>query len=67
MKQKIEYDLANKNIEIQNLSSQINNQKDYYDISSMRTGDKIIGVNFVSMGSNDIGHYNLVCKKGIYL
>ena len=22
-----------------------------------------MGVNFVSMGRNDIGHYNLVCKK----
>ena len=29
----------------------------------MRPGDKIMGVNFVSMGSNDIGHYNLVCKN----
>ena len=22
-----------------------------------------MGVNFVSMGTNDIGHYNLVCKN----
>ena len=63
MKQKLENDLANKNIEIQNLLTQINNKKDYYDTSSMIPGDKIIGVIFASMRNNDIRHYNLVCKK----
>ena len=63
LKQKLENDLTQKDSEIQNLLTQINNKKNYYDTSSMRPGDKIKGVNFVSMGSNDIGHYNLVCKN----
>ena len=60
IKQSLENDLAQKDIEIQKLRSQKSN--DYFDISSLEPNDKIIGVNFVSMGSNDIGHYNLVCK-----
>ena len=63
LNQKLENDLTQKDGEIQKLISQINNKKDYYDISSLKPDDKIIGVNFVSMGSNDIGHYNLVCKN----
>ena len=65
LKQKMENDLAKKDSEMQKLLSQKN--KNYYDISdisSLKQGDKIIGVNFVSMGTNDIGHYNLVCKNG---
>ena len=61
IKQSLENDLAQKDIEIQKLRSQKSN--DYFDISSLKPNDKIIGVNFVSMGSNDIGHYNLVCKN----
>ena len=60
IKQSLENDLAQKDIEIQKLRSQKSN--DYFDISSLKPNDKIIGVNFVSMGINDIGHYNLVCK-----
>ena len=60
IKQSLENDLAQKDIEIQKLRSQKSN--DYFDISSLKSNDKIIGVNFVSMGINDIGHYNLVCK-----
>ena len=60
IKQSLANDLAQKDIEIQKLRSQKSN--DYFDISSLEPNDKIIGVNFVSMGSNDIGHYNLVCK-----
>ena len=63
LKQKLENDLTQKDKEIQKLLSQIKNKKDYYDISSLKPDDKIIGVNFVSMGSNDIGHYNLVGKS----
>ena len=62
LKQKLENDLTQKDNEIQKLISQIKNQKDYYDISSLKPDDKIIAVNFVSMGNNDIGHYNLVGK-----
>ena len=60
IKQNLENDLAQKDIEIQKLRSQKSN--DYFDISSLKSNDKIIGVNFVSMGINDIGHYSLVCK-----
>ena len=60
IKQSLENDLAQKDIEIQKLRSQKSN--DYFDISTLKSNDKIIGVNFVSMGNNDIGHYNLVCK-----
>ena len=60
LKSKFENDLSLKTNEMQKLLSQ--NNKDYYDISSMKPNDKIITVNFVSMGNNDIGHYSLVCK-----
>ena len=30
---------------------------------SINPGDKILGVNFVSMGNNDIGHFHLICKN----
>ena len=63
LKQKLENDLTQKDTEIQKLISQIKNKKDYYDISSLKPDDKIIAVNFVSMGNNDIGHYNLMCKN----
>ena len=32
-------------------------------ITSIKQDEKILGVNFVSMGTNDIGHFNLVCKN----
>ena len=60
IKQSLENDLAQKDIEIQKLRSQKSN--DYFDISSLKSNDKIICANFVSMGNNDIGHYSLVCK-----
>ena len=34
-----------------------------YVIGVLNPGDKIIAVNFVSMGNQDIGHYNLICKN----
>ena len=58
----LENDLAIKNMEIQNLKSQINSNNEY-EITSIKQGEKIMAVNFVSMGVNDIGHYNLVCKN----
>ena len=60
IKQKMENDLVQKDIKIQKLLSQKSN--DYFDISSLKSNDKIICANFVSMGNNDIGHYSLVCK-----
>ena len=62
-KQKLENDLAQKNIEIQKLLSKKNTNEEYFDLSSIKQDDKIIGINFVSMGRNDIGHYNLICTK----
>ena len=61
--EKLEKDLAQKNIEIQKLLSKKKANKSYFDLSSLKLDDKIIGVNFVSMGRNDIGHYNIVCKN----
>ena len=39
------------------------NAKNEYLITSINPGEKIIAVNFVSMGTHDIGHYNLICKN----
>jgi len=38
------------------------NQNDY-SITSKKSGEKIMTVNFVSMGTQDIGHYSLACRK----
>ena len=52
--------LASKNIGQQKLlSDTILNNK----ITSIKPGEEIISVNFVSMGNNDIGHYSLICKN----
>ena len=55
--------LSQKINELQKILSVKNKNKDYYDLSSLGPNDKIIAVNFVSMGNNDIGHYNLICKN----
>ena len=57
----LENDLAKKNIEIQNKLSQ--NIKRPYEITSVKPGEKILSVNFVSMGTQDIANYSLVCKN----
>ena len=59
----LENDLIQKNNEIQQLLSQNNNNKDKYEITSIKPGEKVMSINFVSMGNNDIGHYSLVCKN----
>ena len=58
----LENDLIQKNNEIQQLLSQ-NNNKDKYEITSIKPGEKIMCINFVSMGNQEIGHYGLVCKN----
>jgi len=50
-------DLIKKNNKIQELS------KGDYEITSIKPGEKIMALNFVSMGCQDIGHYNLMCKN----
>ena len=47
-------------MEIQNYMSNNNNKN---KITSIKPGEEILCINFVSMGVNDIGHYNLVCKN----
>ena len=58
----LENNLSIKNMEIQKYISQ-KNITNKNEITSILLGEKILGVNFVSMGVNDIGHYNLVCKN----
>ena len=40
-----------------------NNIQLEYSITTINPGEIILAVNFVSMGNNDIGHYNLICKN----
>ena len=51
-------ELRNNQIELNNTNIQSE-----YLITSLNAGDKILAVNFVSMGNHDIGHYNLICKN----
>ena len=58
----LENNLIEKNNEIQKIlieNDYINNN----EITTFEKGEKIISVNFVSMGINDIGHFSLVCRK----
>ena len=32
-------------------------------INILKPGEKIMAINFVSMGTNDIGHYSIPCKN----
>ena len=66
MKNKIkllENELNKKNNEIQQLLGNNKNIQGKYKITSINPGEEIMALNFVSMGSNDIGPYNLVCKN----
>ena len=59
----LEKELNKKNEEIQQLLSQNNNNQSNYEITSIRPGEKIICINFVSMSNQDINNYGLVCKN----
>ena len=59
----LENELNKKNNEIQQLLLKNNNIKDKYKITSINPGEEIMALNFVSMGNNVIGHYNLMCKN----
>ena len=48
---------------LENELNKKNNEIDNYEITSIKPGEKIMAINFVSMGNNDIGHYNLMCKN----
>ena len=51
--------------QLNNYQSNLNNSQlnNYIKASSVRPGEIIFSVNFVSMGFQDIGHYSLVCKN----
>ena len=59
-------DLQNINNEykskIKKLESEKDKKNDKKQLNSFKNSDKIMSVNFVSMGSMDIAHYSLVCK-----
>ena len=52
-------------MEIQNLkvNNLTNSNQSGYLIPSLKPGEKIIAINFVSMGIQDISNYNLICKN----
>ena len=64
-------EIVNKNNEILNYQSLINNNQFNsqiknsmnYSITSIKPGEKIMAINFVSMGNQDIGHYAIACKN----
>ena len=51
--------LNQKDLELKNINIHNNNNI----ITSIKPGEKILGVNFVSIGSQEISNYNLVCKN----
>ena len=53
-------EINKKNIEIEKYK--LDKQSEDY-ITSLKPGEKIMCINFVSMGTNDIGHYALACKN----
>ena len=59
----LENDLIKKNNEIPQLLIKNNNAKSTYEITSIHPGEKIMAINFVSMGNQDIMNYNLMCKN----
>ena len=58
----LKYQINKKNIEIQNYQLN-NNYKDDIGITSIKPGERVIAISFVSMGNQDIGHYAVVCKN----
>ena len=63
-----EKEIIKKNQELQNLPNKNNNQNNPYNlnenaISTIKPGEKIIAVNFRSMGSHEIVNYCLPCKN----
>ena len=59
----LEKELNLKNEKIKQLLSQNNNNQGKYEITSIKPGEKIMCINFVSMGNQDIGNYSLPCKN----
>ena len=63
--EELKKELEKSNTEIKKMkeSNSSINLGTYYSIKSINPGEKIIAVNFVSMGNQDINHYNLICKN----
>ena len=62
----LENELNKKNMEIQNYLNNINNINNYNIndlVTSINPGEKIITVNFVSNGFQDIANYSIPCKN----
>ena len=59
----LENEIIKKNEEIQNYKLNDNGNKNDNYITLINPGEKIFAVNFVSMGTQDIMNYNLVCKN----
>ena len=65
----LEQEINQKNIQIQNyqnnLNNQFNNQMNNQITNTIiaKAGEEIITVNFVSMGTQDVGHYSLPCRN----
>ena len=58
----LQEEINKKNFEVQKYKS--DNNKDFDEgITSIRPGEKIISINFVSMGNQYIGNYALICKN----
>ena len=57
-------DIKNKYKEINYYKNQIQNSKENQnEITSIKPGEKIISVQFISQGINDIFNYGMVCKN----
>ena len=56
-------ELNKKNMEIQNYLNNINNHTINDLVTSINPGEKIITVNFVSQGFQDIANYSIPCKN----
>ena len=63
--EELKKELEKSNTEIKKMkeSNSSINLGTYYSINSINPGEKIIAVNFVSMGNQEINHYNLICKN----
>ena len=59
----LENEIYKKNIELQKYISNSINLTSSRGITSIKPGEVVISVNFVSMGNQDIGHYSLPCKN----
>ena len=60
----LENEIIKKNLEIQNFQSPLKDSvKTGFSIKTIKTNEKIMAINFVSIGNQDIGHYALECKN----